>query len=201
MLKTILQLKDRILDNAVIFNLVRNITDSRNQNLNIIKKELNATPNEKILDIGCGLGNLNRATDGPYTGIDLNKSFINFAKKNYANKNKNFIVMDVTKLSFKNKSFDKSMFISMLHHFSDEENEKILGEASRVTKQYMVVLDLLPTKGILTNFLYKMDRGSHIRPLEEQFKLVKKHFKIQKYRKYDALMSSHSLMVCRPKGS
>ncbi|HJN57152.1 MAG TPA: methyltransferase domain-containing protein, partial [Candidatus Woesearchaeota archaeon] len=152
MLKTILQLKDRILDNAVMFNLVRNITDSRNQNLNIIKKELNAAPNEKVLDIGCGLGNLNRATDGSYTGIDLNKSFINFAKKNYANKNKNFIVMDVTKLSFKNKSFDKSMFISMLHHFSDEENEKILREASRVTKKYMIVLDLLPTKGILTNF-------------------------------------------------
>ena len=88
MLKTILHLKDRILDNAVVFNLVRNITDSRNQNLNIIRKELNAAPNEKVLDIGCGLGNLNRATDGPYTGIDLNKSFINFAKKNYASKNK-----------------------------------------------------------------------------------------------------------------
>ena len=199
MLKAILQLKDRILDNAVMFNFVRNITDSRNQNLNIIKKELNAALNEKVLDIGCGLGNFNKATNGEYTGVDLNKSFINFANKNYSNKNKNFVIMDVTKLKFKNKSFDKSMFISMLHHFSDKDSDRILKEAGRVTKKYLVLLDLLPTKRLLANFLYKMDRGSNIRPLEDQFRLVKKYFKVIKYRKFDALMSSHSLMVCRPK--
>ncbi|MDP7244489.1 MAG: class I SAM-dependent methyltransferase [Flavobacteriales bacterium] len=198
MLKSIMQLKDRILDNAVMFNFVRNITDSRNQNLDIIKKELNAAPNEKVLDIGCGLGNFNQATDGPYIGVDLNKSFINFANKNYSNKNKNFVIMDVTKLKFKNKSFDKSMFISMLHHFSDKDSDRILKEAGRVTKKYLVLLDLLPTKRLLANFLYKMDRGSNIRPLEDQFRLVKKYFKVIKYRKFDALMSRHSLMVCRP---
>ncbi|HJN57315.1 MAG TPA: hypothetical protein QGI22_05165, partial [Candidatus Woesearchaeota archaeon] len=71
-------------------------------------------------------------------------------------------------------------------------------EAGRVTKKYLVLLDLLPTKRLLANFLYKMDRGSNIRPLEDQFRLVKKYFKVIKYRKFDALMSRHSLMVCRP---
>ena len=107
-------------------------------------------------------------------------------------------MMDATKLDFNDKSFDKSMFISMLHHFSDEDNKKVLKEMRRVTKKYLVVLDLLLPKGKIANFLVKMDRGSYVRPLEDQFKLIKKYFKIIEYKKYNALMSSHSLMICRP---
>ena len=199
MLKKLLQLKDKILDNAVAFNLVRNITDSRSHNIGIIKRELNAKNNEKILDVGCGLGNFSKVAEGEYTGIDSNKSFINFAKKHYSSGNKKFLLMDAAKLTFKDKSFDKSMFISMLHHFSDEESNKVLVEISRVTKKYMLVLDLLPTKRLLVRFLYRMDTGSSIRPLEEQFRLLRKYFKIEKYRTFDALMSSHSLILCKPK--
>ena len=199
MLKTILEFKDKILDNAVMFNLVRTITDSRSHNLSMIKKELSAKKNEKILDIGCGLGNFSQVTGSRYIGIDSNKSFIRFANKHYANKSKKFMLMDATKLKFKDKSFDKTLFISMLHHFSDKESEKILKEAMRVTKKSLIILDLLPTKRLFVNFLYKMDRGSNIRPLEEQFKLIKKHFKIEKYRTFDAMMSSHSLILCSPK--
>jgi len=198
MLKKILGLKDKILDNAVAFNLVRTLTDSRSHNLGIIKKELAAKKNEKILDVGCGLGNFSQAAGWSYVGIDMNKSFIKFANNHYGAENKKFIFMDATKLQFRDKSFDKSMFISMLHHFSDDESEKILKEIKRVTKKYLVVLDLLPTKRPLVNFIYSMDRGSNIRPAEEQFKLIKKYFKIEKYNKYDALMSSHSLILCKP---
>jgi hypothetical protein len=61
------------------------------------------------------------------------------------------------------------------------------------------VLDLLPTKRIFVNFIYRMDRGAYIRPLEEQFKLIEKYFKIEKYKRYEALMSVHSLILCKPK--
>ena len=182
-----------------MFNLIRKITDSREHNLKIIKIELDAKKNEKILDIGCGLGNFSKVTEGSYIGIDANKSFIGFAKKHYGKKNKKFILMDAAKLNFKDKSFDKSMFISMLHHFSDEESDKVLKEISRVTKKYMLILDLLPTKRAFVKFLYMMDRGSNIRPIEEQFKIIGKYFKIEKYKKFDALMSSHSLILCKPK--
>lgn len=198
MLKTILKLKDKILDNALMFNFVRKITDSREHNLEIIKKELDAKKNERILDIGCGLGNFSKVTEGNYIGIDSNKSFIRFANKHYGSNNKKFILMDATKLHFKDKSFDKTMFISMLHHFSDQEGEKVLKEAKRVTKKYFLILDLVPTKRLLVNFLYKMDRGSNIRPLEAQFKLIRKYFEIEKYKKYEALMSVHSSILCKP---
>ena len=146
MVKIFLKLKDRILDRGVVFNLVRSITDSRSRNLDVIKAELNAGKNEKVLDIGCGIGNFSKVTEGSYLGIDANKSFIDFANKNYGTENKKFIVMDAKKLKFKDKSFDKSIFISMLHHFSDGDSKKVLKEASRVTKKYMVILDILSIK-------------------------------------------------------
>jgi len=197
-MKAILGLKDKILDNALIFNFVRSITDSRNNIFSIVKKELNAGKNEKVLDVGCGLGNFSKAADNHYIGIDLNKSFIRFSRKNYGSKNRQFFVMDATKLPFKDKHFDKSMFISMLHHFSEEHNNKVLKELARVTKKYVVVLDLLPTKRPIASFLVKMDRGNYVRPLEKQFKILEKYFKIAKHSRIDALMSSHSLIVCRP---
>ena len=198
MLKILLRLKDRILDNATMFNMVRTITDSRSHNLEVIKKELNAKKNEKILDIGCGLGNFSQVTSGKYVGIDTNKSFIKFANQNYANKNKKFMLMDTTKLEFKDKSFDKTLFISMLHHFSDEESKIILREIQRVTKKQLLMLDLLPTDRRFVKFIYRMDRGSNIRTQKEQFRLVKKYFKIVKYKKFDTLMSVHSLILCKP---
>lgn len=198
MIDPLLRLKDKILDNAVMFNLVRMFTDSRSHNLNMIKKALNLRKNDKMLDVGCGLGNFSKVTDGKYIGIDMNPSFIKFAKKHYSTKSKKFMVADATKLEFKNKSFDKSMFISMLHHFPNNDADKALKEIQRVTKDYLVVLDLLPSDRMLVKFMYAMDRGSNIRPIEAQKKLIKKYFRIVKYKRFDASMSVHSLMVCRP---
>ncbi len=198
MIDDFLRLKDRILDNAVMFNLVRIFTDSRDHNLNIIKESLSIKKNDKILDVGCGIGNFSKATNGKYVGIDLNPSFIKFAKKHYSAKNKEFMVADATKLKFKDKSFDKSMFISMLHHFPDSDSDKVLREIQRVTKNYLVMLDLLPSDRMLVKFMYAMDRGSNIRPIEAQKKLIKKYFRIVKYKRFDASMSVHSLMVCKP---
>jgi ubiquinone/menaquinone biosynthesis C-methylase UbiE len=197
-MKQVLQLKDKVLDNAFMFNLVRGITDSRSHIFKLVKKELNARKNEKILDVGCGLGNFSKVTQGSYTGVDLNKSFIKFAKKNYGSKNRKFFVMDATRLPYKNKSFDKATFLSMLHHFSEKDNQKVLKELARVTKKYIVVLDLLPTKRPIAGFLVKMDRGDHVRPLGKQFKILKKYFKVLRYSKHHALMSSHSLIICKP---
>jgi len=198
MIDPLLRLKDRILDNAIMFNIVRTFTDSRNHNLSMIKEALNSKKNDKILDVGCGLGNFSRVTDGIYTGIDLNPSFVKFAKKNYSAKNKEFMVADATNLKFKDKSFDKSMFISMLHHFPDSDADKILRELQRLTKDYLVVLDLIPSNRMIVKFMYVMDRGSSIRPINAQQKLIKKYFRIVQYKKFDASMSAHSLMVCRP---
>ena len=181
-----------------MFNLVRSITDSRNHLIHIIRKELNAEDNEKILDVGCGLGNFSPAVRKNYMGIDFNPSFISFAKKNYGNDDKKFFVMDAKKMKFKDKYFDKSIFISMLHHFSEQDNSEILKEIARITKKYTVLIDLIPTKRPIAGFLVKMDRGEYVRPLEEQKRIIQKHFKIVKLNIIEASLSSHSVMVCKP---
>ena len=196
-MKQISSTKDRILDNPYAFKIVRYLFGGHKNTMGIIKKELSNTKNKKVLDVGCGLGNYSEIVDGYYVGADMNKHFVNFASEKY---DKRFVVFDATRMCFKSKSFDKAIFISMLHHFPDSKNEMVLKEISRVTKGDVLILDLDPsTKNPLIKFFYRMDRGEHIRPAEKQVALISRHLKIKKHLSFVSGTSLHSLFVCSSK--
>ena len=79
MLEKFLQLKDRVFDNPLIFNL-KSPFDGREKNLKLFRSYLKVKKNEKVLDIACGTGNFSKVTDGDYVGIDLNKKFVDYPK-------------------------------------------------------------------------------------------------------------------------
>jgi len=62
--------------------------------------------NKSIVDLGCGYGDLylflrKKFRDVKYTGIDINRDFIDFAKEKFINdKNCNFIINDFSDMSF-----------------------------------------------------------------------------------------------------
>ena len=86
--------------------------------------------NEKVLDIGCGYGGilyeLKKIKNIKPLGIDkhVKTSLIPFIKA------------DGKKLPFKNKQFDVSLMIDVLHHTKNMGN--ILKEASRVSKKIII---------------------------------------------------------------
>lgn len=197
MLEKFLQLKDRVFDNPLIFNL-KSPFDGREKNLKLFRSYLKVKKNEKVLDIACGTGNFSKVTDGNYVGIDLNKKFVDYANSHYGSSNKKFIVMDAKHIHFKNKSFDKALFVSLLHHVSDEESEKMLSEACRVTKKRLLMIDLAPSDRKVIKFLYNMDRGANIRPIDDQVKLISRYFKIRKFRIINNFFVAYALYVCAP---
>jgi len=164
-----------------------------------IKNVLNSKPNEKVLDFGCGVGDYCTAVKGDYYGVDLNPDFINYAKNKY--KDKTFEVRDILETKFVNNTFDKSMYISMMHHFNDIDNARILEELAKVTKKFIIIVDLYPSKNPFRWFMQKNDQGKFLRPLSRQSDLIRKYFDIIDIQKFysNSHNNSHSLFIARPK--
>lgn len=102
-----------------------------------IKKYLNK--NNKILDIGCGLGSvcfLLRRKKFNVTPLDVQDlSFLDDAR---------LIIYDGKKLPFNNGKFDVALILTVLHH--TPYPKKIILEAKRVAKRIIIVEDVYYNK-------------------------------------------------------
>ncbi|MEK7517210.1 MAG: class I SAM-dependent methyltransferase [Patescibacteria group bacterium] len=94
--------------------------------------------NDKLLDAGCGSGNviLEFAGHVDYAlGIDNNPACIQFLTKQLENKhinNANARVMDLVRLELKGKQFTKVIMTEILEHFSEEEGKKVLEQIKSI---------------------------------------------------------------------
>lgn len=94
---------------------------------------------KKVLEIGCGNGDgsIVMAKKGfEVVGIDLSESGIKqaseIAKKENVQSNTNFFIMDATRLSFPDNSFDSIVIPEVLEHI--RSSRKLLEEAVRVVR-------------------------------------------------------------------
>jgi SAM-dependent methyltransferase len=88
---------------------------------------------ERLLDIGCGTGESRKlyyAHVASYTGVDLSKESIEFAKQRFPACA--WKIANACELPFEDSSFDLVAFSSVLHHIDNYEDA--LAEAHRVLK-------------------------------------------------------------------
>lgn len=191
----------KLCDNPVISNFIRNVIEAgmitvrRN-----IRKEIGDTRNKRIIDIACGTGEFSRLAEGEYVGVDLDKRHIKYASRKYGTPKKKFFVKDASRLGGPDKCFDYAFMLSFLHHTAEKDIEKVLKEAMRVTKNKIIIVDLVPLKyNLIGKFFYNLDQGKYIRPFDKQLRLVKKYAKVRKSRIFRSGMDLHSLIVVEPK--
>ena len=104
-----------------------------------------------VLDLGCGEGRKTNYIAGmgiKVIGIDLSKTAVKKAKKNF--RNITFFARDIIndKLPFKDHSFDAVTAISLLEYV--KEKEEFLKEVSRVLKKDGLFIAVTPNSGSLT---------------------------------------------------
>lgn len=89
----------------------------------------------KLLDVGCGTGNLLSLISSRYevqiVGIDLSQDMLNIAQDKL-DENANLIIGDSENLPFNNDSFDIVTCTDSFHHYPNAEN--VLAEIKRVLK-------------------------------------------------------------------
>ncbi len=127
-------------------------------------KYFSITPGMKVLDIGCGRGEiiLFSAKKGAYaTGIDYATEAIKLAKLLQSKQPKNikkrmsFHKMDAKRLSFKNSSFDIITLTDVVEHLYPEELDMVFKEIKRVLKRGgKLVIHTAPNKWF-NDFGYK----------------------------------------------
>ncbi|MFH1997675.1 MAG: class I SAM-dependent methyltransferase [Patescibacteria group bacterium] len=157
----------KFLEKPKIYNFFEKILSLGNKSCKKCLLELiKSKDTDLLLDVGCGTGKYAESLPGEYYGIDVNKDYIDYAKKNYKG---NFSVMDATDLRFSDNKFNSVFIISILHHMSDEDVVAALSEMERVCKKngrIVIVEAVYPSKlNFIGYVLFKLDRGKYTRTM------------------------------------
>jgi ubiquinone/menaquinone biosynthesis C-methylase UbiE len=96
-----------------------------------------AADGEKVLDVGCGTGNLSfalaaRAPSSTITGIDFSQAYIAFAKRKNTEARLTFETGDACAMPYADKSFDRVLSLLVLHFV--REPDKAIAEMRRVAR-------------------------------------------------------------------
>ena len=191
---------NKLSNKLILFVYLRKIIEL---NFVFIKRILNYEINNrsktiKILDLGCGSGEMSRFfEDLDYKGIDLNSKYIEFAKNIYKN---DFEVMNAQNLKFENNTFDYVVVIGVLHHIDDENCNIILNEIKRVIKDTgkIIIIEDVNTQSkidLLGNIIRKLDVGNHIRTEKEWFKLLSKKLNIKKQYRFKSFIPTYEVFI------
>lgn len=100
---------------------------------------------DSVIDVGCGIGNflLELVCKKKFTtivGVDFLKDTMRIAheKKQYFGM-VDFIQGNLLNMPFKEKSFDLTVCVNVLHHVHKEDVPRALDELTRITKNYLMV--------------------------------------------------------------
>lgn len=110
----------------------------------IVLKYLNVKPVERVLDIGCGRGELVRESErlGAYAvGIDYSPAAIKLSRDSGAT-----IAANATYLPFTDETFDKVALIDVVEHLDQHDFNACLMEISRVLKTGGILLIETPNR-------------------------------------------------------
>ncbi len=147
-----------------------------------VKNHVLPSENSRILDIGCGTGNLVPLLKfRKYVGFDLNPLYIRRARSRGIN-NCEFYTADVVEnQKIEPGSFDIVMANGILHHLDDDQCKILLQTAHEALCRggRLVTRDgcLLPQQTRLERWLLMNDRGLFVRTPEQYEELVRSIFK------------------------
>jgi len=148
-----------------------------------IKKELQVTYKDEVLDAGCGTGYLLDFVCGntSATGVDISKEAVSISKELFP-KHK-FVQADLTQLPFKNEVFNKVFCFNVIEHVKDKE--KAIKELKRVMRKDGTLIIGTNVKDSLSWRLFEVFFGgdpTHFDEFSEDefIEFISKYFKIVK---------------------
>jgi len=192
-----------ILESPTVYKLWWNVVGGPGWAKVLVDKYVEPAPGSRILEIGCGPGNIARyLADYDYVGFDLNSKYIEAARRRLPTAK--FECERVSHFSLREqRSFDFVLAIGILHHLNDDESSRL----------FQIAYDALKTGGKLVTFdgvwtdnqpattrwLLARDRGQHIRSEQEYLAIASHLFKnVRPSIRHDLLRIpySHLILEC-----
>ena len=147
-----------------------------------IETNLSVRSGAKVLDIGCGTGELRPYLPNniDYTGFDIEEKYINYAKKKFGNKGKFFVGNANSIEQTAAGQYDIILLFSILHHLSDEEASVLLNSVYQLLGPGGVALSLdgvfLEDQSKMAKYVLSNDRGRYVRTQEGYTSIVRSSF-------------------------
>jgi ubiquinone/menaquinone biosynthesis C-methylase UbiE len=107
------------------------------EEIEALRRTLEALPPAKTLDVACGTGFLTRHLPGEIVGLDQSESMLEEARRQAPNAT--YLSGDALALPFENGSFERVFTGHFYGHLEQPERETFLREARRVAPELLVV--------------------------------------------------------------
>jgi SAM-dependent methyltransferase len=170
-----------------------------------ISEYVQPVPGEKVLDIGCGPGDiLENLPDVDYLGFDINPKYVEAAQKRFGNRGR-FFCGDVGLAAIDQEaaSFDLVLATGVLHHLDDDRAVSLFNLACRALKPgaRLVTYDgcFIAGQSKLARFVVSRDRGQYVREYAEYEKLAAQVFpQVRSFVRHDLLRIpyTHVILQC-----
>ena len=165
----------------LFYSLTQKVMSGETQRSKIVRNIIKE--NSKVLDIGCGTAKIIESIPSVnYYGYDINKDYINYAKKRYHSKRIKFFCKKFTQAEIKKlPKFDYVLLFGLIHHLEDHEVKNFFSLLKKILKKNGKLLTCDPVflkkQNILAKFLLKNDVGENIRTKNNYVELFERHFK------------------------
>ncbi len=107
------------------------------EELDELRRALEAMPPARTLDVACGTGFLTRHLRGEIVGLDQSESMLEVARRQAPNAT--FATGDALELPFPDDSFARVFTAHFYGHLDEADRARFLGEARRVAAELVVV--------------------------------------------------------------
>jgi len=147
-----------------------------------VRQYIKPEPGTRILDIGCGTGEVVRYLAGTtYVGFDHHPPYIEYATRIFGDRGR-FVLGDVADhLPELEGQFDLVMANGVLHHLNDALAQRAfqLGAAVLQKGGRMITVDpcFYDGQGALTKLIVSHDRGEYVRSFDRYAKLTEHSFR------------------------
>ncbi len=168
----------RVVENPFVFYYLR--THFYWGTMRRLRRTLDMQPGERLLDVGCGSGMGAGLTRGTYVGIDMEMTYLRFARNRLRDQDRyTFMAMSVLDLGFRDGSFDKAMMLNVVHHLDDAMADRFLAKLARVVRKKVYVLDHdIERDNAVSGWLVKQDRGEYMRPFNALRDVLSHHYEV-----------------------
>jgi demethylmenaquinone methyltransferase/2-methoxy-6-polyprenyl-1,4-benzoquinol methylase len=116
------------------------------EEIDALRRTLEALPPAKTLDVACGTGFLTRHLPGEVVGLDQSDSMLEEARRQAPNAT--YLSADALSLPFEDASFERVFTGHFYGHLEQPARERFLAEARRVARELLVVDSAIQQSGV-----------------------------------------------------
>jgi SAM-dependent methyltransferase len=171
----------------------------------LVSTYLHPGPQDRILDLGCGPGDLLDflPPHAAYTGVDISAAYIDSARRRFGARG-DFHVGDASTYDQGERSCELIIAAGVLHHLDDDQVRALLAGAARALTPggRIVAWDPLitPDQNAAARAIVRRDRGQHVRDTDGYLRLAHSAFEeAHLVARHDLLRIpyTHSILECR----